>query len=159
MTPPPPLWGRVPHPMPRPDKRWLAVKDAKVRFRIDPPLRSKAVHDIDAWVNCHIEYRREQFDEWSPPEVTLRRGYCDCEDSALLKRALLLRYGVPETSIYFLLAQDVIAREPHALLLVDDGGWKVLDSRPALKMTLPVEEVRDYVVLEAMQDGGRWKYE
>lgn len=154
---PPDLWGRSPVPMPHPDKRWLAVKDEPVFVKVTPPLPSGAVHEIDVWAHGKVEYRRDPFDEWSPPEVTLRRGCGDCEDIVILKRALLLRYGVPDERIYFLLVRDLIAREAHAVLLVDDGGWKIVDSYNAL--TLPVGEVQDYQALEAMQGEQRWKYE
>ena len=40
---------------------------------------------VVAWVHENIEYVSDMDgDDWSPPEVTLERGYGDCEDMALL---------------------------------------------------------------------------
>lgn len=154
---PPDLWGRKPHLMPHPDMRWLAVKDETAQVIVTPPLKPTAVHEIDQWVQRKVLYQGEAVDHWSPPQVTLDRGFGDCEDIAILKRALLLRYGVADARIFFLLVNDLIARRAHAVLLVQDDGWKIVDSCNSL--TLPVEQVADYTALEAMQGGKRWKYE
>lgn len=155
---PPDLWGRQPVILPNPDPRWLAVKDEKVHVIVTPPLESEAVHEIDKWTQRQVMYQGEPVDNWSPPGVTLRRGFGDCEDIAILKRALLLRYGIPDERIFFILVRDLLVKQDHAALIVDDGGWKFLDSRPALRMTLPIGEVQDFVALEAMQGVGRWRY-
>lgn len=152
---PPDLWGRSPKQMFKPDPRWLAVKDAPVFVKVTPP--TNAVHEIDRWVQRKVMYQSEAVDIWSPPQDTLDRGSGDCEDLVILKRAVLLRYGIADERIFFLLVKDLVLRQSHAVLLVEDDGWKIVDSCNAL--TLPVGQVQDYVALEAMQGVERWKYD
>lgn len=40
--------------------------------------------EISNWICKHIEYKADDEDIWSDPEVTLNRGYGDCDDLALL---------------------------------------------------------------------------
>lgn len=148
---PPDLWGWTPVPCPT-DHRWLAVKDEPVFVKVTPP--GGEVHAIDQWVQHEVTYRSEQFDEWSPPQVTLERGYGDCEDLALLKRAVLLRLGFPEERIFFVLVRYLT--RIHAVLIIDDQGWKCLDSFNGL--TLPVEQVTDYTPVEAFCGDQAWLY-
>jgi predicted transglutaminase-like cysteine proteinase len=154
MAVPPDLWGWTPVECP-PDPRWLAVKDA--RLVITPAMPTTAA-EIDLWAQRNVAYQAEAIDEWSHPQETLDRSCGDCEDIALLKRAILIEQGVPEERIFFLLLHDLIVGQDHAALIVDDDGWKFLDSRLALKMTLPIEDVPDFTPLFAMQGGGCWLF-
>ena len=55
---------------------------------------------ITSWVLDHISYKLDEdnygIDEfWAPPNLTLRKGFGDCEDSAFLIHSLMLHAGVP----------------------------------------------------------------
>lgn len=144
----------APLPMPLRDSRWLALRDqAGVRLRYSG---DGIAPKVDAWVNHVIRYQREQIDAWSPPTETLQRGFGDCEDIALLKRAILLNSGAPEACVYFILAEDLIGRETHAFLLVFEDRWRVLDSRNSA--TMPVEQLRDYRPISAFSGTSAWLY-
>lgn len=136
------------------DARWIEVRDAGVKLRYQPG--PGLPHRVDAWVNYAVKYRREAKDEWCLPAQTLSRQYGDCEDIALLKRAILLRSGFTEEKIVFLLCEDIIAREIHALLLVHEDRWLCLDSRNS--MTLTVDHVRDYRPILAFSGAKAWLY-
>lgn len=158
MTGPPDLWGRTPQPMDISDWRWLAVKDAPAPDNLLGPYAPPLSLAVDRMVNATIDYRRDVRDHWSTPRETWAAAAGDCEDCALLKRAILLERGMDESRIFFLLVRDVQVRENHAVLLVEDDGWHVLDCRRCLKQCLPIEEVQDFTALEAMQGNERWKY-
>ena len=151
---PPEICGYVPRRFGRIDPRWLALKDeTEVGLR----YRSDIVHAADRWVNHAIRYQADSADEWAKPSDTLARRCGDCEDMALLKRAILLNSGIGEDHICFVLVHDVIAKRDHALLVVLDGGqWKVLDSRNSL--TMPVERLADYRPIMALSGGQCWTF-
>lgn len=144
----------TPLPLPLRDSRWLAIRDqAGVRLRYSG---DGIVPKVDQWVNHAIRYQREPIDTWSPPAETLKRGFGDCEDIALLKRAILLRSGAPEACVHFVLAEDLIGRETHAFLTVFEDRWSVLDSRNSA--SLPVEQLRDYRPISAFSGDRAWMY-
>lgn len=91
------------------------------------------------WVREHIEYRREAADDWAAPQLTLQRGYGDCEDFVLLERALLLAAGW-KSPVYMLIAFDQLAREDHALLVTQG---EILDCRTP--RIIPVASFADYM--------------
>ncbi len=151
---PPDICGYAPVPFGRPDRRWLALKDdteVGVRYRRD------IVDSTDRWVNHAVRYQPDFTDQWSRPADTLARRTGDCEDMALLKRAILLHSGISEDRICFVLAHDLIAKRDHALLVVLEGDdWKVLDSRNSL--TMPVGQLADYRPVLAMSGGLCWTF-
>lgn len=158
MTAPPTLWGRTPQLLPEPDPRWLAVKDAHCPIFTFPGGEPQSIH-VDNFINASIDYAAELRDNWASPTETWDRGRGDCEDYAVLKRALLLRHGFSDDRIWLLLVDDVLARCDHAVLLVHDDRWRILDCRKSLAGgALPVEQVQDFTALEAMQGNERWKY-
>lgn len=135
------------------DPRWVAVRDATVdKVFSDGSLAER----VDQWVNQTIRYQSDVADSWSTPAETLQRGYGDCEDIALLKRAILLKSGKSEQDIIFAMVRDTISHNDHALLIVNDNGWKVLDSFNS--HTLPVEKVCDYRPIEAFSGDKAWIY-
>jgi predicted transglutaminase-like cysteine proteinase len=151
---PPELCGYVPLLAPKVDRRWLFVRaNAEIGLR----YRKNIVVSADQWVNNRIRYQRDQVDEWSLPQTTLERGYGDCEDIALLKWAILMRSGLPESSLYFALVRDLLAHGDHAVLLAKDGeSWRLLDCHNSL--TLLVEEVREYQPIFAFSGEKAWIY-
>ena len=120
--------------------RWEIVKDATV-LPIEGVVDPATAH---AWVRKNIKYQSEPIDDWSHPQVTLDRGYGDCEDMAILERALLIAAGW-EPEIYIVIARDNIAHVDHALLVTKGV---VLDIRtPKL---IPLETLSDYLPTYAL---------
>jgi len=149
----PDVFGYVAMPFGRVDPRWTAVKDHRVDLHLDPP---DLVQRVDRSVNKRIRYQGDTGDSWAAPQDTLTRGAGDCEDYALLKRAILIASGFPEEHIVLLIVRDVIARRDHAVLLVHDSEWLVLDCYNAL--TLPAKKVRDYTPLLAFSGNSAWGF-
>lgn len=142
--PPPDVCGFVPLPCPM-DPRWLDVKDAPAP---DVEIRGAPISvAVNEWVNHHLDYELDSDDEWTEPVATLERGYGDCEDFSLLKRALLLPH-IPTEEMFMLIADDIITRQRHAMLLVNDGEWRMLDNRS--DMVWPVAKMQDYLPIIAL---------
>jgi predicted transglutaminase-like cysteine proteinase len=76
---------------------------------------------INQYVNRTVRYQRDRTDQWSTPQETLAKGYGDCEDIVLVKRAMLLAKGWRSDQLVMLIANDKIVRQQHAVLLVLDG--------------------------------------
>lgn len=148
---PPFLWGWKPVQAAAPPNKWLEVKDERSGVAL-PCILS----EINQFVREKIRYSRELIDEWSPPAETLERGHGDCEDFALLKRSLYLEAGGKEEDTCFLIVWDQIARLQHAVLLINEGGWKLLDAYNSL--VLPIEKVRDYTPQFAYMGECAWTY-
>lgn len=107
-------------------------------------------HGVDAYVNKNIRYQSENKDEWATPAETLRRGYGDCEDIALLKCAILNSLGKKPA---FVIVRDLIKRQDHALCICEG---RVLDSFNTL--TLPIDEVQYYRPMMGYARGVTWTY-
>ena len=45
--------------------------------------------EVSTWIRSNIEYRLDEEEEFSNPEVTLKRGYGDCDDFALLSMNII----------------------------------------------------------------------
>lgn len=151
---PPDLCGLAAVPAPLRDPRWLAVRDQRalgLRYRGEG-IAAK----VDKWVNYAVRYERDDGDSWAPPAETLAKLAGDCEDIALLKRALLINSGVPEPQIMFVLAYDLLARADHAFLVVFEARWLALENRNSL--TMPAERLRDYRPIEAFTRDRAWTF-
>lgn len=148
---PPALWGWKPVAAGTAPDKWIKVKDERADIALPCVLS-----EIAAYVRENVRYSRELVDQWSPPAETLERGTGDCEDMALLKRSLFIEAGGKEEETCLLVVWDQIARLQHAVLLVDHGGWKLLDAYNSL--VLPVEQVRDYTPQFAYIGDAAWVY-
>jgi predicted transglutaminase-like cysteine proteinase len=121
------------------DKRWLEVKDKSIVFQKE---YGTSPQQVDQYINKIITYRPDVIDDWSWPQDTLRSGHGDCEDFALLKRAILL-HTFSEDQIYFALVRDLVSKQDHAILVFDTGTeFLILDNFNSL--TLPDTQVKDY---------------
>jgi predicted transglutaminase-like cysteine proteinase len=119
------------------------------------PLIKGGIEQINYWVYRNVAYKPDNIDEWSPAEVTLQRRYGDCEDLALLKRALLLAQGYKEDDVIMLIVYDLISRQDHALLLVNSSNrWYILDSRTPT--VLRQEQVQDYTPIKGYTRHQTW---
>lgn len=151
---PPDAFGYTPIPIGRVDKRWLDIRD-KISLPEDMCPDIAGIRTVDVMVNRKIMYQADATDEWTTPKETLERGYGDCEDIALVKRAILLSTGYKDPDIYLFLVKDLVARRDHALLIVrGKEEWFVLDSFNSL--SLPLRLVIDYVPLLAFSGDKAW---
>lgn len=148
----PELWGWKPVPAGRAPEKWLEVKDQRSGIE----LPSDDLAEIAKLVRGDVRYSRDLVDEWSPPALTMNRGYGDCEDMAILKRSLFIEAGGKEEDTCLLIVWDKIARLQHAVLLVNAGGWKLLDAYNSL--VIPVGQVHDYTPQFAYIGEDAWTY-
>lgn len=94
-------------------EKWLSVKDD----RLPSELTAVGDEEAHAYGQDHIEWTRDRGrDEWQTPTITLLKGTGDCEDFALLYRALLLNGGADDSSLWLVILYDLIARCDHAVL-------------------------------------------
>ncbi len=154
----PNVFGTVAIPINHVDPRWQLVRNAAAKALTSIPTGASlttAVHAVDQWVNGVVTYQREMVDTWANPAQTLASRRGDCEDFAILKRAILRAHGVPDELLYLTLLYDAISRNQHAILLVDVATeFLVLDCFNAL--TLPSAEVMDYLPITTMSGDQCW---
>jgi predicted transglutaminase-like cysteine proteinase len=83
------------------------------------------------------------------------RGIGDCEDYALLKLAMLVALGVPETDMSVVVVKDTSRGIGHAILAVRTrDGYEVLDNlSDAVRRD---SEVTSYVPLYSIGAAGAW---
>ncbi len=91
--------------------------------------KAQQIVEVNVWVNSRIEYREEAGDQWVSPHQSLARGYGDCEDFAIAKYYILKSLGFTEDQLYLVVANDLVVRNQHAVLLVNfEGQEQVLDN-------------------------------
>lgn len=108
---------------------------------------------INAQVNASVTYKTD-LAQFEVPEFWQEAGkFGDCEDYALLKRALLLEQGWSSDKLN-LCCCWVETGGYHCVLLVDtDKGFYILDNRydwPMTPKSLP------YKWDKALQEDGKW---
>jgi len=91
------------------------------------------------FLSKNVEYRLDNSGEyeWSPPEVTLSRGYGDCSDFACAAFHVLQPHEHECRLAYCESAWDYLGRviETHLVLVVKRGSdWYVIDQRTPRKM-------------------------
>lgn len=94
-------------------------------------------------------------DYWATPREALSHRAGDCEDSAILKMAMLVALGFPEEQMFLTVGQELVSRRPHAVLTVEhDGELYVLDqlSSNAVKMS----EYRDFSPIVTLSKNNSW---
>lgn len=111
-------------------------------------------------VNERIRYAEDRelygkLDYWASPDETALRQAGDCEDSAILKMALLASAGFPKEKMYLTIGRDLVSRNAHAILTVDlDGELYVLDQlSPNLVGMAQYNDFRPFVTIS---DGNFW---
>ena len=90
----------------------------------------RTIEDVNRWVNRSITYRADPTDRWQAPAETMALGAGDCEDLALLKRALLVGHKIVDpANIFLVVGRELVSRKDHAMLVVRDRQqWLVLDN-------------------------------
>jgi len=131
------------------------MKKLVQKFRGNPIIRDKAMEitgsissdsrtglpnrrDFDAiagavytWMNAHIQYVRDPVNvEWlQSPDVTLQKGYGDCDDHSILAASLLESIGVP--SRFVIVKANPYNRSQYSHVYVEylaEGTWKPFDT-------------------------------
>ncbi|MGI9355700.1 MAG: transglutaminase-like cysteine peptidase, partial [Rhizobiaceae bacterium] len=95
------------------------------------------------------------FDHWAAPSETIRQGFGDCEDYAILKMALLTEAGVPSGSMSLVVLKDVRRNLYHAVLAVHTTkGAFILDNNQ--KRVLADEQLPSYLPLYSFSQKRSW---
>jgi len=129
-------------------REWLAMrKYKKVRIIekgkrkesivVTELLRHPSLDNIFEFVCNHIEYRSEKKDFWKLPSETLRDGYGDCEDGAILL-ATLFRLAVPKKEWWQIFVY-IYEKPAHAVVVIGDT---VYDWAKKSKRTL--QDIKDW---------------
>ena len=137
------------------DARWRTACTGDTPHSIEPARRLIAsirhmdrysqVAAVNHWVNDFLVFTPEPegHDRWADAARTLRLRRGDCEDFAIAKMALLRALGVPATALYLVVAQDLVRRRAHALLVVRDRG-KMLTLDSASNLIGEATQQADY---------------
>ncbi len=126
--------GWVPFSLGTLEPKWSAVMDHAV-----PAIAASTPAEVHSWARANIGYSREAKDHWASPEDTVARGQGDCEDWAILERALLIAAGFPSDQLWMIVATDMIVREDHAFLIAGDVALDCRADDP-----IPLDRLSDY---------------
>lgn len=108
-------------------------------------------------VNRRIQYRKDtdshgRLDQWSSPSQTLKSGFGDCEDYALLKMAVLESQGFALQDMTVVILYDKKRHFYHAVLSVDvQGTHYILDNMR--DQVLADSRLPDYQPLFSISNG------
>ena len=130
----------VPIPAVRYWEEWeRARRDAsaipELRRMIAPAMAmplSRQIQFVQSAVHRTIKWRSDmtlwgRHDYWASAEQTLRRGFGDMEDRAIVKMHALRALGAATSDLYLTLGRDTVAG-PQTVLIVRDGNrYFVLD--------------------------------
>ena len=102
------------------------------------------VQNYTEWLTDHISYRSDGGSrEWADPQTTIKRGYGDCKDYALLNREALKHFGY-ESKIY---SVTQFNQDKHAIVVFKTGGRYAFFSNDELYLTdaLTEDDFRKYL--------------
>lgn len=145
----PVVFGWKPLPTKRTPSQWDRVKSEA----IDSIPGVTTPEEVNHWVNSNVTYTQDVVDHWQLPSETMERREGDCEDIAILKRALLKASGYQDDQVFFVIVKDLITRQDHAVVVVDGLS---LDSFSSV--VLPLDEVRDYTPILALTGTSGWLF-
>lgn len=114
------------------------------------PEKVLTVQAVNKWVNKEIQYKPESKDYWKSPLETLKDGFGDCEDFAILKHQMLNQTGYTS---WVLLCYDLIRKADHALCITLFESLNNTD-----KSSVPIKQLQDYKPVVAINDYGVWIY-
>ncbi|NBB48489.1 hypothetical protein GVN24_09425 [Rhizobium sp. CRIBSB] len=112
---------------------------------------------VNLEVNRRITYRKDtdshgRIDQWSSPSETLKSGFGDCEDYALLKMAVLESQGFSLQDMTVVILYDKKRHFYHAVLSVEvQGTHYILDNMR--NQVLADSRLPDYQPLFSISDG------
>jgi predicted transglutaminase-like cysteine proteinase len=152
------------------DTKWRAAYQARLSAHSGPwmPLvrgligkgRIQQLDAVNQWVNQRVHFTndrrgRHEADQWASASETLRSSRGDCEDYAIAKMKLLEAAGVARADMYLVIANDLVRRADHALLVVRvDQRFMVLDS--SSNQLLDAAQVSDYRPVFSYGKSGAW---
>jgi predicted transglutaminase-like cysteine proteinase len=122
--------------------------------------RSQQLKAVNHWVNARVHFTDDRAgkggsDHWSTASETLLRSAGDCEDYAIAKMKLLEALGVARADLYLVIANDLVRRADHAVLVVRlDQRLMVLDS--SSDQLLDARQVLDYRPIFSYGDRSAW---
>lgn len=94
-------------------------------------------------------------DYWASANQTIKHGYGDCEDYAILKHAMLLEAGVPASSMSLIVLKDTDRNLYHAVLAVSTNkGHLILDN--VAKNVYRDTSISNYQPLFSFSDDRSW---
>lgn len=133
--------------------KWAKVKDITVQRQV-----AKDAHDmlgVHDWTRARIKYQREPAaaDLWQSPAETLRAGKGDCEDYAILERALLKAIGYRADQLTLIVAHDLAVAMDHAVIFC---GEHFLDCRAT--QVQHVSRFKDYRPIFGFTDRSMFVY-
>jgi predicted transglutaminase-like cysteine proteinase len=115
------------------------------------------INAVNSWVNQQITYVNDPNNVWQKPSETLEIGTGDCEDYAVLKRAILLERGFNDNELIVVVGNDIIQSVVHALLLVYcDHKWVVLDNRT--DVVSDAATYSDFIPIQAYNTVQTWTF-
>ncbi len=152
------------------DAKWHAVQGSRLSKSSGPwaPLlhsvagesRSHQLKAINQWVNARVRFTDDRAgktgnDHWSTASETLLRSTGDCEDYAIAKMKLLEALGVARADLYLVIANDLVRRADHAVLVVRlDRRLMVLDS--SSDQVIDAQQASDYRPIFSYGDRRAW---
>lgn len=92
------------------------------------------IQAVNSAVNAAIKYTPDsqiyvKQDHWATANQTIETGLGDCEDIAILKHAMLLKAGIPASSMSLVVVKDTSRNLYHAVLAMStNGGHLILDN-------------------------------
>lgn len=94
--------------------------------------RQQQIDYVQAAVSRTIRWRSDttqwgRHDYWASAEETLRRGFGDAEDRAIVKMQALRALGFPTTDLYLTLGRDTVAGPKTVLIVRTGSSYYVLD--------------------------------
>jgi len=114
---------------------------------------------INSDVNASVTYKTD-LEQYSTPEFWKEAGaFGDCEDYALLKRALLKEQGFDEDKIHIATCWINVKADDtgHCVLIVEtDKGQFILDNNLKDPVPLNFEAVGYKYIWNIIERGGKW---
>lgn len=111
-------------------------------------------------VNTLITYKSDEqaygvLDYWASPKESLKHGFGDCEDYAILKMALLTEFGVPAGAMSMIVVKDIERDLFHAVLAIrTNRGTLLLDNLH--ENVIGDEQAQHYLPLFSFSQHSSW---
>ena len=102
--------------------------------RIEAKPFYEKLEAVNSTVNLVIKYAPDsqlyvKNDHWATTNQTIETGLGDCEDIAILKHSMLLKVGIPASSMSLVVLKDTSRDLYHAVLAVStNSGHLILDN-------------------------------
>lgn len=128
--------------------------------KIDSASFFEKLQAVNSSVNLSIKYAPDsniysKKDHWASANQTIETGFGDCEDFAILKHAMLIKAGVPASSMSLIVLKDTDRNLYHAVLAVSTNkGHLILDN--VAKHVYRDTSISHYQPLFSFSDDRSW---